>query len=430
MLDIKFIRENKDFVINRLNTRNGDFSKPINDLLEKDKIRRELIKKKEEMQEELNDSSKKIAEFKKANDTEKLQKILKDLKILSNKISEKEFELEKIELDFNNIIFNLPNIPLADVPIGKSEQDNKVIKNVGIPRDFDFEIKDHVKLGEILQILSFDTACKITGARFAFLKGFGARLERALINFMLETHAQSGYEEVFVPFLVNRDSLFGTGQLPKFEEELFKCDGDEFYLIPTAEVPITNIHKKEFLEKKSLPYKYVGYTACFRREAGSYGKDTRGLIRNHQFNKVELVKIVNPADGEKELEALLADACKILDLLELPYRIISLCSGDLGFASAKTYDIEVWMPSSNSYREISSCSLFTDFQARRLSMKFRDENKNTDFVYTLNGSGLAVGRTFAAILENYQDKDGNVIVPKNLRKYINNIEKISIQPRV
>jgi seryl-tRNA synthetase len=426
MLDIKFVRENRELVISKLNKRNGDFTETINNLIEKDSIRRECIKKSEDLKSQMNDASKKVGVCKKNGDIENMQKAIDELGSLSAEIKVKENLVAVAEKEFCDILYAIPNIPLDDVPVGKSDADNKVIKVVGNPKQFTFKIKDHVELGENLGILNFDIGAKITGARFSFLKGYGAKLERALINFMLETHTSNGYEEVWVPFLANAESLFGTGQLPKFEEDLFKCKDDEFYLIPTAEVPITNIHRKEILDSKDLPKKYVGYTPCFRREAGSYGRDTRGLIRNHQFNKVEIVKLVRPEDAENELQGLLADACKILDLLELPYRVVCLSTGDLGFSSAKTYDIEVWMPFSNTYREISSCSIFTDFQARRLNIKYKDSSKNEkdnkEFVNTLNGSGLAVGRTFAAILENYQLEDGSVELPKILSGYMNNLK--------
>jgi seryl-tRNA synthetase len=425
MLDIKFIRENIDFVKERLKSRNESFVELLEKLIELDLNRREQIKFLESLKNKSNEESKKIGILKKEKKDSDLENLFAELKKLSDEIKNKEKDLESIEVDFNNILSNLPNLPMTDLPIGKSELDNEVVEIVGEPRKFDFEIKDHVDIGEKLGILDFEVGAKIAGARFSFLKGLGAKLERAIFSFMLDTHTNNGYTEVFTPFLANPESLFGTGQLPKFEEDLFKCS-DDLYLIPTAEVPITNIHRKEFVEEKNLPIKYVGYTPCFRREAGSYGKDTRGLIRNHQFNKVELVKLVKQEDGEKELQSLLKDACSILDLLEIPYRIVKLCTGDIGFSSAKTYDIEVWLPASNTYREISSCSLFTDFQARRLSIKYKsiNEPKNTKFVYTLNGSGLAVGRTFAAILENYQESDGSVIIPKVLVKYMNGIERI------
>ena len=422
MLDIKFIRENKDLVIERLNKRNTDFSDVINQVLEIDKERRALIKTTEDMKNSLNSASKQVGVFKRNNDLENMQKSMDELNKLSDDIKEQDKLVTDIDKKLADILLRIPNMPLDDVPVGKSEADNKIIKVVGNIQEFDFQVKDHVDIGEALGLLDFEVGAKIAGARFAFLKGLGAKLERALINFMLDVHSQNGYQEVWTPFLANAESLLGTGQLPKFEEDLFKCGDGEFYLIPTAEVPLTNIHRKEILEANSLPLKYVAYTPCFRREAGSYGKDTRGLIRNHQFNKVEIVKIVKPEDGELELEKLLNDACKILDLLELPYRVVSLCSGDLGFSSAKTYDIEVWMPASKTYREISSCSVFTDFQARRLNMKYKVSAKNEKdtkgFVYTLNGSGLAVGRTFAAILENCQTKEGKIIIPTILKKYI------------
>jgi seryl-tRNA synthetase len=423
MLDIKFIRENKNLVIERLKSRNEVFVEIVEILIQKDVEKRENIKVLENLKNKSNEESKKIAIYKKSNDIKNLDNLLKRLKDLSEEIKIAEKKLEIVNNEFEAIMLKLPNIPLSDVPIGKDENDNKVVKIVGKPKEFDFEVKDHIKLGEDLGILDFEIGAKIAGARFAFMKGLGAKLERAIISLMLDTHINNGYTEVWTPFLANPQSLFGTGQLPKFEEDLFKCC-DELYLIPTAEVPITNIHRKEFIDEKKLPIKYVGYTPCFRREAGTYGKDMRGLIRNHQFNKVELVKLVKQEDGEKELQSLLEDAARILDLLEIPYRIVSLCTGDIGFASAKTFDIEVWLPASNTYREISSCSLFTDFQARRLSIKYKNKQNETKFVYTLNGSGLAVGRTFAAILENYQQKNGKIKIPDILMKYMDGKKEI------
>ena len=402
MLDIKFIRENIDLVRKKLLSRNEKYALLLDNLINIDLKRREKIKDIENLKNILNDKSKEIMTLKKENKLDEMNNLLENLKELKNNIDIKQKDLNEAENSFQEIMLSIPNIPLDDVPEGKTDKDNEVIKFVGEPKKFDFDISDHVDLGKNLDILDFEVGAKIAGKRFAFMKGFGAKLERAIFTFMLDTHIEKGYTEVLTPFMANKDSFYGTGQLPKFEEDLFKCQ-DNFYLIPTAEVPITNIHRKEFLDEKNLPIKYVGFSPCFRRESGSYGKDTRGLIRNHQFDKVELVKFVKPCDGEKELLDLLGDACKILDLLELPYRVVKLCTGDLGFSSAKTYDIEVWMPFAKEYREISSCSLFTDFQARRLSVKYKSsDKKESSFVYTINGSGLAVGRTFAAILENYE----------------------------
>ncbi|MBI5188709.1 MAG: serine--tRNA ligase, partial [Nitrospirae bacterium] len=309
--------------------------------------------------------------------------------------------------------------PHESVPVGKDETENMEISRWGEPRQFDFEPLNHWDIGEMLEIIDFERASKIAGARFAIMKGLGAKLERALMNFMLDLNVSKGYKEVFPPIIVNREAMTGTGQLPKFEIDLFRTVDPEFYLIPTAEVPVTNIHKDEILKEKDLPIYYTAYTPCFRREAGSYGKDVRGLIRQHQFNKVELVKFVKPEDSYNELESMTRDAEDILQRLELPYRVVALCTGDLGFAASKTYDIEVWLPGQQRYREISSCSNFTDFQARRANIRFKREGKKgTEFVHTLNGSGLAIGRTVVAILENYQQKDGSVIIPVVLRPYM------------
>ncbi|MFC1546763.1 serine--tRNA ligase [bacterium] len=408
MLSIKFIRENTDTVIKKLGTRQINAKALITAVLEKDKERRYKIQELEEMQKKMNYASGEVAELKKSGNKQAMQKSIESLKILSKNIKEEQGKRSLIEQDFRALMLDLPNIPQDNVPAGKDETENKVIKEQGEKKEFSFEPKDHVEIGEQLGIIDLKRAAKIAGARFPLLIGFGAKLERALINFMLDTHSKKGYKEIVPPFMSNTNSFIGTGQLPKFEAELFKCRDDEYYLIPTAEVPVTNIHRDEIIEEKDLTLKYMAYTPCFRREAGSYGKDTRGLIRNHQFNKVELVKITKPEHSEKELESLLKDAVNILELLKLPYRIITLCTGDLGFASSKTYDIEVWMPGEKRYREVSSCSNFTDFQARRLNMKYRTSAGKLEYVHTINGSGLACGRIFAAILENYQTIDGTV----------------------
>lgn len=346
---------------------------------------------------------------------------------VSGKIKELDKILSEHEEIISKILMGLPNIPHSSVPVGKNETDNPMIKQVGKRPVTDFEPKAHWDLGENLGILDFDRAAKITGARFPLYLGAGARLERALINFMLDIHtAEHGYKETLPPFMVNRQTMTGTGQLPKFEEDLFKLENWDYFLIPTAEVPVTNIHQGEILDEASLPLYYTAYTPCFRSEAGSYGKDTRGLIRQHQFNKVELVKFVKPETSYDELESLLDNAETILKRLEIPYQVIALCTGDLGFSAAKTYDIEVWMPAQGVYREISSCSNFEDFQARRANIRFkRKGKKGTELIHTLNGSGLAVGRTFAAILENYQQADGSVIIPEALRPYMGGMDKIS-----
>ncbi|NIS74196.1 MAG: serine--tRNA ligase, partial [Deltaproteobacteria bacterium] len=335
-----------------------------------------------------------------------------DIKALDEKIRE-------LDANTSNFLLGIPNIPDDSVPVGKDETENVEVRKWGEPRDFDFKPLNHWDLGEMHDIIDFKRASKVAGARFSIMKGQGAKLERALMNFMLDLNTEKGYKEVFPPIIVNAESMTGTGQLPKFEMELFKIADPVFYLIPTAEVPVTNIHREEILKESALTLNYTAYTPCFRREAGSYGKDTRGLIRQHQFNKVELVKFVKPEDSDSELERLTSDAEDILQRLALPYRVIALCTGDLGFSAAKTYDLEVWVPAQGLYREISSCSNFTDFQARRADIRFRREGKKgTEFVHTLNGSGLAIGRTVVAILENYQQKDGSVVIPEALRPYM------------
>ena len=349
------------------------------------------------------------------------------MKEVSKKIKELDGDVSAIEETLQNILLTIPNIPDASVPVGKSDEDNEEVRVWGEPTKFDFEPKSHWDIGESLDILDFERASKITGSRFTVYKGAGARLERALINFMLDLHIEKhGYKEILPPYIVNRDSMTGTGQLPKFEEDAFKLsNNNDYFLIPTAEVPVTNLHRDEILSKEDLPICYVAYSGCFRAEAGSAGRDTRGLIRQHQFNKVELVKFTDVESSMEELEKLTANAEKVLKLLELPYRVVNLCTGDLGFSSAKTYDIEVWMPSYNRYVEISSCSNFKDYQARRAKIQYRPEKgAKPMYVHTLNGSGLAIGRTTAAILENYQQADGSVIIPEVLRDYMRGMEKI------
>jgi seryl-tRNA synthetase len=342
------------------------------------------------------------------------------MKSTSDRIKELDDKLRDIDEKIREFTLNIPNMPHESVPVGKDETENVVVRTWGDPKQFDFPALNHWDIAEMLHIIDFDRASKIAGARFALMKGAGAKLERALMNFMLDLNTSKGYTEVFPPILVNRESMTGTGQLPKFELELFRVADPEFYLIPTAEVPVTNIHRDEILQEKELPLYYTAYTPCFRREAGSYGKDTRGLIRQHQFNKVELVKFAKPEDSYGELEKLTGDAEDILQKLGLPYRVVALCTGDLGFSSAKTYDLEVWLPGQERYREISSCSNFEDFQARRANIRFKREGKRgTEFVHTLNGSGLAIGRTVVAIIENFQEKDGSITVPEVLRPYMN-----------
>jgi len=416
MLDIKFIRSNPEFVQEGLNKRFKNIS--IDEILELDVQRRNVLSEVEKMKSQQNSFSKQIPILKKEG--KNIDDLMDNLKLLSESIKQKDKELKEIEEKINFILLTIPNIPHSSVPVGKDDSENIEIRKWGEITTFNFQPKPHWEIGTNLNILDFERAAKVSGARFTFYKGLGATLERALINFMLDIHTRKhGYKEVFPPFLVARHSMIGTGQLPKFEEDAFKIVNDDYFLIPTAEVPVTNLHREEILKEEDLPLKYVAYSACFRAEAGAAGKDTRGLIRQHQFNKVELVKFASPDNSYDELEKLTSDAEDILKELKLPYRVVALCSGDLGFSSAKTYDLEVWMPSYNRYVEISSCSNFESFQARRANIKFRRKDGKLDFVHTLNGSGLAVGRTLAAILENYQQEDGSVIVPEVLRKYMN-----------
>jgi seryl-tRNA synthetase len=415
MLDIKFVRENTEVVQQGLLKRGlqGDFT----EFLELDQRRLFLLRAVEEMRQRRNSTSQEIGRLKRLGiDT---TAISAEMRTLGEKIKSLEEEIGEIEERQSNFLLNVPNTPHHTVPVGKDETENVEVRRYGEPRVFDFEPLNHWDIAEDLDIIDFERGARIAGARFAVMKGLGARLERALMNFMLDEHTKKGYKEVFPPLLVNRSAMTGTGQLPKFEAELFRTVDPEFYLIPTAEVPVTNLHRDEILNESNLPLYYTAYTPCFRREAGSHGKDVRGLIRQHQFNKVELVKFVRPEDSYDELEKLTADAESILQKLGLPYRVIVLCTGDMGFASAKTYDIEVWLPGQQRYREISSCSNFEDFQARRAGIRFRREGKKgTEFVHTLNGSGLAIGRTLVAILENYQQADGSVSIPEVLIPYM------------
>lgn len=426
MLEIKFIRKNLSIVKEALEKR-GDDSSVLNNFEESDNIRKKLLQEIEELRNKRNTVSEEIA-VKKRN-KEDASDMIAEMKKTSDKIKEIEKDLKSAEEKIAEIIIKLPNIPHDSVPVGRDDTENVFLRKQGDLPEFDFEPKAHWDLGTDLGIFNFEKASEITGARFSLYMGAGAKLERALINLMLDLHTEKhGYTEVLPPFIVNRDTLTGTGQLPKFEEDLFKMDGLDYFLIPTAEVPVTNILKNEIIKEEDLPVRYTAYTPCFRKEAGSYGKDTRGLIRLHQFNKVELVKFCSPETSYDELDKLLDNAETVLKLLKLPYQIVTLCSGDLGFSAAKTYDIEVWMPAQNKYREISSCSNFEDFQARRANIRFKKKGeKGTLFPHTLNGSGLAVGRTVAAILENYQDKDGNITIPEALRPYMNNMEKIEIE---
>ena len=423
MLEIKFVRQNLESVEKALQTRGQSVN--LDAFKKCDDERRAILQELEALRHQRNVVSDQIAEMKKAG--ENADSVVAEMREVSSKIKSLDKALTEILETFDKIMLGLPNIPHASVPIGKDETDNPVVKTVGDLPDFDFEPKAHWDIGAALGILDFERAAKITGARFPLYLGGGARLERALINFMLDIHTRMhGYTETLPPFMVNRQSMTHTGQLPKFEEDLFKLADWDYFLVPTAEVPVTNIHQDEVLDEAQLPIYYTAYTPCFRSEAGSYGKDTRGLIRQHQFNKVELVKFTTPQTSYDELESLLDNAETILRQLELPYQVIELCSGDLGFSAAKTYDIEVWMPAQGVYREISSCSNFENFQARRGNIRYKQKGKKgTEFVHTLNGSGLAVGRCVAAILENFQQADGSVRIPDALQSYMGGLEKIS-----
>ncbi|RJP81999.1 MAG: serine--tRNA ligase [Desulfobacteraceae bacterium] len=422
MLEIKYVRQNIQEIQTALANR-GD-SAELEIFIQSDEKRRLILLETEELRHRRNMVSEQIAQMKKKG--ENADTLVNEMREVSNKIKEIEKDLIINQETVNDILIRLPNIPHSSVPVGKDETGNTLFKKIGTPPEFDFQPDPHWTIGEKLNIFDFNRAARITGARFPLYFGLGARLERALINFMLDIHIyEHGYTEILPPFIVNRKTMTGTGQLPKFEADLFKLENYDYFLIPTAEVPVTNIHATEIIEADLLPIKYVAYTPCFRSEAGSYGKDTRGLIRQHQFNKVELVKFTKPETSYNELESLLDNAETILKRLKLSYQVITLCTGDLGFSSAKTYDIEVWMPAQGVYREISSCSNFESFQARRSDIRYREKNKKgTELVHTLNGSGLAVGRTVAAILENYQQADGSVIIPEALRPYMGGVEKI------
>ena len=423
MLEIKFIRQNltdvKQAMVNR-----GDRI-DLDALIDTDDHRKKILLEIEALRHKRNVVSDQIAAMKK--DGETAEATMAEMREVSSQIKGLDRTLSENEAVMQTILLQIPNIPHGSVPIGRDENDNPVLRTVGHLADMNFKPQAHWDIGEHLGILDFKRAARITGARFPLYFGQGALMERALINFMIDLHVnQHGYQEVLPPFIVNRQSMTHTGQLPKFEEDLFKLEGMDYFLIPTAEVPVTNIHHSEILKEEELPRYYTAYTPCFRSEAGSHGKDTRGLIRQHQFNKVELVKFTLPENSYNELELLLQNAESVLQKLEIPYRVITLCTGDLGFSAAKTYDIEVWMPAQGVYREISSCSNFESFQARRGNIRFRrNGRKGTEYVHTLNGSGLAVGRTFAAILENCQQPDGSVLIPKALRPYMGNIESIS-----
>ena len=421
MLELRFVRENLDLVRQKSLLRGQD-PQLLDRFARIDSHRLAVLAEAEALKNRRNTVSKTIASLKQAGQNEQAEPLIVEMRDVSDTIKRLDAELAEIELDLQDTVMTIPNLCDDSVPPGKHEHANIEVKRWGTPPSFTFQPLPHWELGERLGILDFETASRLAGARFSLLKGFGSRLSRALINFFLDLHTQRhGYTEVLPPFMVNSTAMTGTGQLPKFKEDLFKIDNWDLWLIPTAEVPVTNIHAGQTLEENTLPVKYTAYTPCFRSEAGSYGKDTRGLIRQHQFEKVELVKFTTPESSAEELERLLADAEAVLQLLELPYRVVALCSGDLGFSSAKTYDIEVWLPGQNTYREISSCSNFLDFQARRAGIRYRPKGeKKSRLVHTLNGSGLAVGRTLLAILENYQQADGTIRLPKVLEPYFEN----------
>lgn len=420
MIDIKLLRETPEVIRQGIEKRRNPLD--LDEILALDASRRELLYELEQLKAEQNRASEEIARLKKAK--QDASGTIAAMKAVSEKAKQLDEQVKQKDVELEGKLLLVPNMPDATVPLGASDADNREERVWGTPPTFDFEPKDHVDIGQGLGILDFECAAKLTGARFCLSKGVGALLERAVINLMLNTHTlEHGYTEILPPFMVNSDSMRGTGQLPKFAADLFHVEGFDFWLIPTAEVPVTNIHRDEILDADRLPIKYCSYTPCFRSEAGSYGKDTRGMIRQHQFNKVELVKFTKPEQSWEELERLTNDAETILKKLGLAYRVVTLSTGDLGFSAAKTYDIEVWLPGQGKYREISSCSNFTDFQARRANIRFRREKK-PELVHTLNGSGLAVGRTVVAILENYQQQDGSVIVPEALRPFMHGLERI------
>ncbi|MBT2691342.1 serine--tRNA ligase [Bacillus sp. ISL-47] len=423
MLDIKYLRANFEEVKNKLQHRGEDLT-DLGKFEDLDVKRRELIVQAEQLKSKRNEVSQQVAALKR--EKQDADHLITEMREVGDKIKALDEELRTVEEELDQLLLSIPNIPHESVPVGETEDDNVEIRKWGNVREFDFEPKAHWDVATDLDLLDFERASKVTGSRFVFYKGLGARLERALFNFMLDLHTEEhGYKEVLPPYMVNRASMTGTGQLPKFEEDAFLIESEDYFLIPTAEVPVTNMHREEILTGEELPINYAAFSACFRSEAGSAGRDTRGLIRQHQFNKVELVKFVKPEESYDELEKLTGHAEKVLQMLGLPYRVMSMCTGDLGFTAAKKYDIEVWIPSYNTYREISSCSNFEGFQARRANIRFRREAKGKpEHVHTLNGSGLAIGRTVAAILENYQQADGSVIIPEVLRPYMGNREVI------
>ena len=422
MLDIKMIRQNTDEIKERLATR-GVKAEKIDALLEKDKRRRELLVETEGLKQKRNEVSAEIANAKR--NKQDATDAIKEMREVGAKIKSLDEELEEVEATVKDMASRLPNLPNPTIPVGPDESANVELRKVGTPREFDFEPKAHWDIGEDLGILDFDRGAKVSGARFVYYKGLGARLERAVYNFMLDEHAKEGYTEMLPPYIVNAQTMYGTGQFPKFKEDVYQVNGEDMTLIPTAEVPLTNYYRDEVIPTEKLPVYFTALTPCFRSEAGSAGRDTRGLIRMHQFNKVEMVKFSKPENSYDELEKMTQHAGNIMEKLGLPYHVITLSTGDMGFSAAMTHDLEVWMPAQNKYREISSCSNCEDFQARRAHIQYRDENGKLNFVHTLNGSGLAVGRTVAAILENYQNEDGSVTVPEALRPYLGGLEKIT-----
>ena len=422
MLDIKMIRQNTDEIKERLATR-GVKAEKIDALLEKDKRRRELLVETEGLKQKRNEVSAEIANAKR--NKQDATDAIKEMREVGAKIKSLDEELEEVEATVKDMASRLPNLPNPTIPVGPDESANVELRKVGTPREFDFEPKAHWDIGEDLGILDFDRGAKVSGARFVYYKGLGARSERAVYNFMLDEHAKEGYTEMLPPYIVNAQTMYGTGQFPKFKEDVYQVNGEDMTLIPTAEVPLTNYYRDEVIPMEKLPVYFTALTPCFRSEAGSAGRDTRGLIRMHQFNKVEMVKFSKPENSYDELEKMTQNAGNIMEKLGLPYHVITLSTGDMGFSAAMTHDLEVWMPAQNKYREISSCSNCEDFQARRAHIQYRDENGKLNFVHTLNGSGLAVGRTVAAILENYQNEDGSVTVPEALRPYLGGLEKIT-----
>ncbi len=424
MLDVKLLRNDYEKVAQALRNRNAS-QELIADFPKLDVSRREKLTESEQLKNRRNVVSQEVAKLKK--NRENADDLIAEMRTVSDRIKLLDDEVREIEAEMDKLLLAIPNVPHESVPVGASEEDNVELRRVGEPVSFDFDAKPHWELGTELGILDFEAAAKVTGSRFVFYKGLGARLERALINLMMDLHADKhGYEEILPPYIVNRDSLIGTSQLPKFAEDLFKIEDTDYFLIPTAEVPVTNFHREEILSVDDLPKAFVAFSGCFRSEAGASGRDTRGLIRQHQFNKVELVQLVAADKSYEVLEQLTGHAEKVLQLLELPYRVLTLCTGDMGFASAKTYDLEVWLPSAGTYREISSCTNFEDFQARRAGIRYRPEaGAKPEFVHTLNGSGLALGRTVAAIIENYQQADGTIKVPEALKPYMGGLETIA-----